>query len=552
MDVEIGTDSWTFESNNNNYTVDTTIGKLTLNEEGAVTVDNKAYFGGEANAEFTFSKSGSVITAIISDEAIVRNGNNDTIKGVAAGNGKETKVEIGSDGALTLIEGKGIADGQETVYAKVSDETTVAVTVPSGVYATIDLDNVPPAVKDLSEGESVTIGGVTYTAVTGSAFPLDGSKLTKTGEKAVVYNDKENVNVQLGENTEESNAPVVIIIGGNTGSVTIEKTENGGKVTVAEAGDQFMVGSKTYTADSDGAVFTVDKDGNVTRTLTSGSVTLSDGDAIDIAGVNLIENPKDSGNDTITVTAGDGKDTVTVPAKGGKVVINNDEYVTDKENTELEVGKDGNVTLTKGAAALDNNEEIIVGGEKIKNISDKTVTVKADDPAGKNSVVIAADGKATINSVEYKAGSEAATFVIDEDGNITLSDGEAALDDGETITGVTGKTITNPKDTGSDTITVKADSDKDTVTVAKGKNNIVKIGDITYTNGSDENAMVIGVTADGNKLTGGTVTLDRDEVINVGEKGVAVTNTGDKQIEVAADGKVVLVYNYGHGKLNNL
>ena len=551
MNAVMGEDhtAFTFESNNNKYTVDTGItrtqakdGVLTLNEEGAVTVDKMAIFGGEANAEFTLSKSGSVITAIISDGAIVRNGYNDTIEGVAAGDGKETRVEIGKDYRLTLLEGKGIAGGPETVNAKLADKT-VAVTVAEGVYATIDLDNVPPAVKDLSNGESVTYGGVTYTAVDDSVFPLDGSKLTKTGEKAVVSTDEEHVNVQIGEDTEDSKAPVVIVLCGNTGSVTIEKTENGGKVTVANEGDQFMVGSKTYTADSDGAEFAVDKDGKVTRTLTSGLVTLGDGDAVAIASGNLIENPKDSGNDTITVKADSGKDTVTVPQNGGKVVINNVEYVTDKDSTELEVDKDGNVTLTGGAAVLDNNKEITVGNKTIKNISDVTVTVKANDPeAGKNSVVVAAGGKAEIDDAEYAAGSEAATFVIDEEGNVTLESGEAALADGKSTTGVTGKAITNPKDTGNDTITVKADAKngKDTVTVAEGKGNTVTIGDVTYTNGSDENAMVIEVTESGSKLTDGAVTLDKDEVINVGDKNVAVTNTGDKQIEVASDGKVTV------------
>ena len=540
MDAKIGDVTWNFETNTGTkYTFGTADSTLTLNTEGSVEVDDLAVFGGKANVSFKLEKSDSAITAIIPDEAVVANGLNVTIKGVAkTGNGNDTKVEIGKSGTLTLVAGKGIAAGEETVKAKLQSGTIVEVTVPTGVSATIDLDDVPPTVKDLGDGESVTYGNVTYTAVTDSTFPLDGSKLTNTGEKAVVP-AKTSAAITLVGGTN----PVVTVLASNTGATTITKGTPS-TVVLEKQNDKFTVGNQTYTASSDKAEFTVDENGNVT--MMGGTATLVDGESIKGRGGKVITNPTNTGNDKIVVYVNQpaGKDTVTVPTSGGKVVIGGVEYEIDENDTKIEVGTDG-YKLTEGAVKLDVNEEITVGSKKIKNVSEKTVTVKADEPEeGKNSVVVAACSKAEIGDVEYEAGNSGATFVIDKNGNVALASGEAVLDEGDSIIGAAGKAITNPTDSHGDKITVAADStnNRDTVTVSASGGKVV-IGGVEYEMNEDNTMIEVGT--DGKKLTEGAVKLDTNEEITVGgnDKDVentVVKNTGNEQIKVTANRRVTV------------
>ena len=216
---------------------------------------------------------------------------------------------------------------------------------------------------------------------------------------------------------------------------------------------------------------------------------------------------------------------------GGKVKIGDTEYENASTGTGDETGipliivvtKDdsNNVTiaLMYGEVKLDKGESINVGSANtaVTNSGDTTITVKANPESGKSSVVVPARKKVTIGGVEYEAGDSDATFVIDTNGNVTLTVGAVKLDNGESITGVTGKAISNSTGSGSDKITVTVDAENvnDTVTVAKGKGKTVTISDVTYTNGSNDADMVIEVTADGNKLTGGAVMLDKGGVINV-------------------------------------
>ena len=255
---------------------------------------------------------------------------------------------------------------------------------------------------------------------------------------------------------------------------------------------------------------------------------------------------------------------------GGKVKIGDTEYENASTGTGDEtsipliivVTKDdsNNVTiaLMYGEVKLDKGESINVGSANtaVTNSGDTTITVKANPESGKSSVVVPANKKVTIGGVEYEAGDADATFVIDTDGNVTLTVGAVKLDNGESITGVTGKAISNPTGSGSDKITVTVDAENvnDTVTVAKGEGKTVAISDVTYTNGSDDADMVIEVTADGNKLTGGAVMLYKGGVINVSTANVPVATTGDKTIILSASsdgtGKATILAG-GKAKIKN-
>ncbi len=536
------------------YTIDAENKTLTLGGNGSVThtditeTDGTTTEGG--GTTFT-GKSGDVFTfdtatvtegetttpkttVTIPGGAKVSGGGTDgdkaTITGVTpTGEGHVTKVEIDpTSGEPTLIEGAGVVTGA-TVRTKFTVEKddgseevkTVDVTVPSGTTATIDLDNLPANVKKLDAGGSVTItdkdgGKITYTAVDNeSTFPLDGNKLTRTGEKAKVpAGTAKDVKLGNDDATEgsEYTAPVVSVPSTNSGKTTITKTGNGGTVTIENQGDTFVIGGKTYIAESANTVFTIDKDGNVG--ISKGFVTLSDGDSI-IGGGKTITNPSDPAGDTITVTAGDGdsedenKATVVVPS-GRKVVIDGTEYeeALGTGAMTIVVTKDGGNKLTEGAVKLDSGETVDVGNSStsVKNTGGEgtTITVKADPETGKSTVTAPSGGKVKIGGTEYDALATDTKFTVDDGGKTELTNGSATLNPGE---GIVVKGV-DTENTGSGDVTVDADG---AVTVPT--NGGVTIGKAKITGVTKRTTFSIGGDDDGNKKVsailpaGGSVTV---------------------------------------------
>ena len=165
------------------YTVDTGSKKLTLNKNGSVqmgvgTGTDKVTFRGSANDSFILGKNDGDTTATIPQGASITGRNNANITGVAKGikdGAKETKVAIGSDGALTLVEGKGTVTGEATVKVAAKDKDgnvtkTVDATIPAGKTYTIDADKVLPIVGKLGKDDTIRLGGITYTAANASTM----------------------------------------------------------------------------------------------------------------------------------------------------------------------------------------------------------------------------------------------------------------------------------------------------------------------------------------------------------------------------------------------
>ena len=365
MTATIDGEDMSFDGDGTEYVVDTdaTEPTLTLNADGSVKLDNKVTFAGVANNWFSLGKIGGKILTVIPVDATVTGKNNANIKGVTkTTTGRDTKVEIDEDGALTLIEGKGLVTGAATVNAKfnITEGTTqttktVKVSVPANTTATIDLDNLKPSVTNLDVGKSVTIDNVTYTAVAESSFPLVNGKLAKKGEKAVILgsHDKD-VELTVGDYED---APVVTVPGTNKGDTTVEYkdvTNEVFTVTFAQKGDCFMLHGRTFTAGSNGAVFTVYEDEEIVA-ITSGSALLKDGDSIIGSSEQYIENPANTRNDEILVTVDTpdrGKDTVTVPAYG-KVKVGKNVYEASGRGVTLVIDGDGDYTVVAGALKSD-------------------------------------------------------------------------------------------------------------------------------------------------------------------------------------------------------
>ncbi len=379
MDVDWGEYTWRFASEGNKYTVDTVNATITLNENGAVTLEDKISFTGKTGDIFTMAKSNENLTAIVPANAAVT-GNGSTIKGVAKTEGsKDTKIEINMEtGELTLIEGAGI----------------------------VTIANV---------GEEFTMGGQTYvTAAANTTFYVDNEGNVKLISGAVELDDDESiigVKGKLITNPAESGEDKLI--------VAVEDGKD--VVTIPTKGGKVKIGDIEYLAAADNTKIVVDDNGNK---LISGAVELADGESIIGVKGKLITNPAESGEDKLIVAVEDGKDVVTIPTKGGKVKIGDIEYLAAADNTKIVVDDNGN-KLISGAVELADGESIIgANGKLIKNPAysgnDKLIiTVDGD----KDIVEVPANGQIEIGGVLYTAGANGVTLEVASDGKVSISAG---------------------------------------------------------------------------------------------------------------------------------
>ena len=397
-------------------------GSLQLNEVGTVTMGDFK-FEGKANDIFTlgFGSDTSSRYITLTDGASVTY-NEKTITGVEKSeDGNDTKVLFNDN--ITLVEGRCSVTGETTVLVKISEAETVSVTVPEHTTRILDADK--KVVSNVKKGESVTIGNITYTSGDANgSFSLTNEKieLTQNGDKVVVPSGVSN-KVYFGKNS--SNEDLVIgVTNTNTSNVSVEKIQNGGKVTILTNGGSFEFGGKTYTANSDNAEFTISNDGTVLRTLSSGSLNLSDGEAVTGVSGKPVLNPLNSGSDTITVTADseNGKDIVTIPANG-TVDIDGTIIKGDANNEVIvEINKDGTITVSipkpgsvsVGETTYSDTREATAEGDNIK------VVIGTD---GKVSVV-----KPTPKTPNVPSISTELTYG-DALSSITLPDGWAFVDE---------------------------------------------------------------------------------------------------------------------------
>ncbi len=315
----------------------------------------------------------------------------------SVGLGKNVGIHVGSLPVINKSESDAyvivsVSDDESTLAIPESGKVAIgeaAVENPDdeeGLAVEIDADGM------LHVEAPVIINGVTYTPVEGSSFPLNGGRLTKLGEKAVVSGGLENdVTLKLGGGED---VQVVTVPKTNKGETTVVYGYNTPTtVKLAKAGDSFTldltVGQVTktfaFTAGSDNAEFTLDfEDANVL--IASGSATLKDSDIVLGGGSGQrIQNPESSGNDEILVTANSpeaGKDSVKVPA-GGKVQIGNKQaerivYEAGKNGVTLVVDSEGNVTVIEGALKGDDDSDT----DKDTSTDDKTAETDSKTKSG--------------------------------------------------------------------------------------------------------------------------------------------------------------------------
>ncbi len=482
------------EGNTKPYTVNAS--DNTLNVPKGLTVTNYTSQTGAqfANGTFTFGKNEDGTTVKVSAGASItgRNWeeNSSTITGADDGN---TVVSIYDDyGSICLIRGKGRSTGVMDV--EIGENTWTFAS--EGNKYTVDTDGA----LTLDEAGTVTLEDeIRFTGKESDSFTFDTDDYTATiPEDATVAGNGITIK---GIARKEGGKDTKVAIGMIDDKYTLTLVEGAGIVTVANAGDEFTMGNKTYVTADDETVFSVDDEGNVK--LVSGSVKLKDGESIIGISGKLITNPADSDEDELIIAVKDDEDIVTVPTKGGKVTIGDTEYETAADNTTIVIDDNGN-KLTGGAVNLDDGESIIgASGKLIANPADSDddkLILAVED--GKDTVTVPTKGgKVTIGDTEYETAADNTTIVIDDNGN-KLTGGAVNLDDGESIIGISGKLITNPADSGSDKVVLAVENGKDTVKVPAGGK--VEIGGVVYTAGTDGVTLTVG--SDGNvSVTAGSL-----------------------------------------------
>ena len=526
-----------FNSNGASYTVDTseTDSSVTLNngtDESSVSIDlgNKIKLIGKKDDKFTLGSNDSKTTISIPNKARITGKANSTIEGDT-----NTNVEVDSEGNLTLVGGKANVIGLSSIDVEIDASKTVKVTASIGSTVTVDKTN--RVVTGLSKDETVRVGDVVYTAIDGSSFSLDDNKLTKDGEKATVLGGaSEDMTISL-------DTILITVPSSNSGDVAITKNSPSSIVNISKKGDKFTIGDTTYTSKCDNALYSIDKDGNVK--LIDASTSLEKNESITGGSGKKITNNSDS---TLEVTTDGSKDTIIVPTQGGKVEIDDTEYETNSDNTQITIDKDGNTKLTEGSISLDKNESIIgVNSNKlIKNPSSSKLIISIDDSKDIVTIIDKAN-KVKIGDNEYESVSDNTKIEATTDINKLIS-GSIKLDKAESIVGGnSNKEITNSSNSA---LTITTDETKDTVLIpAKGGS--VKIGDTQYTTGSDNTTTT--VEKDENvKLTSGSIKLDKDQSI-ISSSGKEITNTGNVAVTVSSDGvnDKVTVSKNGKVKIDN-
>ncbi len=333
----------------------------------------------------------------------------------------DSVVEL-EDGMLDLISGKGSVAGPATVWVAQGDDK-IEVIVPQG--QTCVLNATTPAVEGVKKGGSVTIDGLEYISGTdeGATFTIakkGSAVLSGEGDSIIIPGDvATDTVITVGG---DSSQLVTTVPGTDVKKVQITKTSGGAEVEVGGAGDGFNVGEKTYTAASDGSKFSVVTGGAVS--IISGFASLSDGESITGRNGVSVENPTNSGNDSIVVAAdgSSGKDIVTIPKTGGEVKIGSGTYEAASDDTQVAIGTDKKVSVIEGSLALGSDQEVEVGDGStiVKRTGDQTVTVEASDD-GTCEVAISKGGSAQIGGHSIGSTGGDVKVTVGDDGSLEVS-----------------------------------------------------------------------------------------------------------------------------------
>lgn len=285
---------------------------------------------------------------------------------VTNGNLIKDGVKVSTTGSLPVVVEKAngstkitVQPGGNATIGTSDSDNSVQVKLPAGTVSGKEVTRTSDGKIsiDLVQGESVTIGGVIYTAqqsgtltVDGSTGALDSSTITPEGQKPIIAIDPTSFN--------QSNYTYTVPAGGSVQvgdtlytapegeSMTLQGNPDGNPiVSVVGAGKTVSIGNKTYTTAVSNTKFVVNSPNNVTL------IDNQNGDENSALKVQGSQTMVIDGN-TITNTGGAGNGYVIQKTSGGdRIELKDDTKVT------VSIGKTGSSVIL--------NEDITYGGTAV-------------------------------------------------------------------------------------------------------------------------------------------------------------------------------------------
>ncbi len=472
----------------------------------------------------------------------------DKTTGINAGGKKITNVAAGdtSTAASTdAVNGGQLFTTNQNVAKNTSDISTLNTTVTNqGNQITTNTSNIATNTSDISTlkgGFNLQTNGKNSGAIKagdtvdiGVATPADTNlTATKTGNNVAfaLSKDLNLTSVTTGNtviNTAGITADKVTV-----GTVVVDKTTGinagGKKITNVAAGDISTAGSTD--AVNGGQLFTTNQNvSNLTTTVTNQGNDISTLKG----GFNLQSNGKNSGaikaGDTVDIGVATPADTNLTATKTGNNVafaLSKDLNLTSVTTGNTVINNAGVTAdkLTVGTVVVDKTAGINAGGKKITNVAAGDISTAASTDAVNGGQLFTTNQNV----------SNLTTTVTNQGNQITTNTSNIATNTSDISTLKGGFNLqTNGKNSGAikagDTVDIGVATPADTnLTATKTGNNVAFAlsKDLNLTSVTTGNTVInnAGVTAD--KLTVGTVVVDKTAGINAGGKKITNVAAGD-------------------------
>ena len=484
---------------------DITVGKDITAEKGTVTINAKSGSVAVGTIDGSGNKSGKI-------EA----GGNVTIKAAQPAAGDRNLVDV-----VTSVESKGADVSIKTVNGNIhigsNDANTETVTAKNDV----NLEAVEG--KIIIDGKTSTLEGDITLKATNNEYEDgadnqniiinqsgvvdsggDANLITANGDLQVTDNVKAEGsvnaqthgkgNISLGQNVNVKNDMALETQDGN---ITVGKniTANQGSVTLTTGTGSITVGVDDGSGQKSGII---ESSGDVNINAGIGNVDIEtsvESKAADV-NVNVADGNIHIGNNGPKVNTVTAKEDVTLETNKGKITVDG-MTSTEEGDITLKAASENYTEGTAGQNIIINNDGINHNGV-VKSGNDATLITKNSDLVVTDDVT--ANG--ALNTETQGKGNISLAKDVTVDKDITLQTDEGNIDVGKKVTSDNGSVVLT---TGTGKITIGED-------VKAGHNVSVTTGTGNVTVGSD--------------VTGnGSVTADKDVVVNVGEGDVDIVKS---------------------------
>ncbi|MDI1225068.1 ESPR-type extended signal peptide-containing protein [Acinetobacter sp.] len=501
----------------------------------------------------------------------------DKTTGINAGGKKITNVaagDISTAASTDAVNGGQLFTTNQNVAKNTSDISTLNTTVTNqGNQITTNTSNIATNTSDISTlkgGFNLQTNGKNGGAIKagdtvdiGVATPADTNlTATKTGNNVAFALSKDlNLTSVTTGNTVINNAGVTADKV-TVGTVVVDKTTGinagGKKITNVAAGDistaastDAVNGGQLFTTNQNVAKNTSDISTlNTTVTNQGNQITTNTSDISTLkGGFNLQTNGKNSGaikaGDTVDIGVATPADTNLTATKTGNNVafaLSKDLNLTSVTTGNTVINNAGVTAdkVTVGTVVVDKTTGINAGGKKITNVAAGDISAATSTDAVNGGQLFTTNQNVAKNTSDI---STLNTTVTNQGNQITTNTSNIATNTSDISTLKGGFNLqTNGKNSGAikagDTVDIGVATPADTnLTATKTGNNVAFAlsKDLNLTSVTTGNTVInnAGVTAD--KVTVGTVVVDKTTGINAGGKKITNVAAGDISTAASTD-----------------